>query len=154
MKSPWIASALLLASIAALASTPALAQDKGNWRAASNTAQSITGDIGISAYKLFINFTGFTMAEIRTLNQGEPSAVFEAENAGGAGHLYRLSVPADKKFMHHNTLCGSEQTQWMVTYAEGTTLHVAFFSGQKPPVMTPEAISNTSDLCGTFLYVR
>jgi hypothetical protein len=126
--------------------------DQGNWRAASNTAASITGDIGITPDKLFINFAGFTIAEIRKLTPDEMVAIFEAGN--GSGNLYRLNVPADKKFMHHNTLCGSEQTAWMVTLNEGKTLHVAFFSGQKPPVLTPEAISNTTDLCGTFLYVR
>jgi hypothetical protein len=151
MKRQWILGLALAAVAGAL---PAAAQDTGNWRAASSTAQSITGDIGISPYKLFINFTGFTIAEIRTLTAGEPNAVFEAENAGGVGKLYRLNVPAEKKFMHHNTLCGSDETQWMVTYVAGTTLHVAFFSGQKPPVMTPEAISSTTDLCGTFLYTR
>jgi hypothetical protein len=132
-----------------------LAQDKGNWRAASNTAQSITGDIGITADKLFINFAGFTMAEIRTLSPTELAGVFEAQSgAPGTGNLYRLNVPADKKFLHKNTLCGSEQTQWMATYVEGRTLHVAFFSGQKLPVMTAEALANSTDLCGTFLYVR
>jgi hypothetical protein len=127
-------------------------QDQGNWRAASTTAQSITGDIGITPDKLFINFSGFTIAEIRKLTPDEMVAVFE--NANGSGNLYRLNVPAEKKFMHHNTLCGSELTQWMVTFNEGKTLHVAFFSGQKVPVMTPEAISNSTDLCGTFLYVK
>jgi hypothetical protein len=125
-------------------------QDIGNWRAASSTAQSITGDIGITGDKLFINFAGFTIAQIRRLTPAELNAVFEAEN--GSGNLYRLNVPAEKKFLHHNTLCGSEETKWMVTLAEGRMLHVAFFSGEKPPVMTTEAISNSSDLCGTFLY--
>ena len=132
-----------------------MAQDKGNWRAASSTAQSITGDIGISADKLFINFAGFTIAQIRPLTPADLNAVFAAENgAPGSGNLYRLNVPAEKKFLHHNTLCGSEETQWMITYVEGHSLHVAFFSGQKPPVMTPEAIANSTDLCGTFLYMR
>jgi hypothetical protein len=146
----------LLALMAMVASTMmAGAQDKGNWRAASSTAQSITGDVGISADKLFINFAGFTIAQIRSLQPGELNAVFEAENgAPGSGNLYRLSVPAEKKFLHHNTLCGSEETQWMATYFDGHSLHIAFFSGQKLPVMTPEAIANSTDLCGTFLYVR
>jgi hypothetical protein len=136
-------------------SLAATAQDKGNWRAASNTAESITGDIGITADKLFINFAGFTIAQIRSLAPAESTAVFSGESGtGGTGNLYRLNVPAEKKFLHKNTLCGSEETQWMMTYAEGRDLHVAFFSGQKPPVMTPEAIANSTDLCGTFLYAR
>lgn len=146
----------LCAIVAVLAcSMTAAAQDKGNWRASSSTAQSITGDVGISADKLFINFSGFPIAQIRALAPGELNAVFEAENgAGGSGNLYRLDVPAEKKFLHHNSLCGGEDTQWMATYVEGRSLHLAFFSGQKPPVMTTEAISNSTDLCGTFLYAR
>jgi hypothetical protein len=131
------------------------AQDKGNWRATSSTAQAITGDVGLSVDKLFINFTGFPIALIRILQPAELNAVFQAEgSAGGSGNLYRLDVPAAKKFMHHNTLCGSDDTQWMATYVAGHSLHLAFFSGQKPPVLTPEAISNSTDLCGTFLYSR
>jgi hypothetical protein len=132
------------------------AQEKGIWRAASSTAQSITGDVALSEDKLSINFSGFTIAQIRALEPGELSAVFAAEGGGaaGSGNLYRLRIPGDKRFLHKNTLCGSEDTQWMATYVAGHALHLAFFSGQKMPVFTPEAIANTTDLCGTFYYVR
>jgi hypothetical protein len=131
------------------------AQEKGIWRAASSTAQSITGDVALSEDKLSINFSGFTIAQIRALEPGELSAVFEAGGvAGGSGNLYRLNIPGDKRFLHKNTLCGSEETQWMATYVAGHSLHLAFFSGQKMPVFTPDAIANTTDLCGTFSYVR
>jgi hypothetical protein len=131
------------------------AQEKGIWRAASSTAQSITGDVALSEDKLSINFSGFTIAQIRALEPGELSSVFEADGgAGGSGNLYRLSIPGDKKFLHKNTLCGSEDTQWMATYVAGHSLHLAFFSGQKMPVFTRDAIANTTDLCGSFSYVR
>jgi hypothetical protein len=42
----------------------------------------------------------------------------------------------------------------MVTFVAGRSMQLAFFSGQKPPVFTQEAISNSTDLCGTFSYVR
>jgi len=133
----------------------ASAQDKGYWRATSSNATAITGDLGIADDKLSINFVPYTLAEIRKLEQAEAVALFSAENGvPGAGFLYRLSVPADKKFLHHNTLCGSEQTQWMATYATGRELRVAFFSGSKMPVLTPEALANSTDVCGTFLYGR
>jgi len=133
----------------------AAAQEKGNWRAASSTAQSITGDVTLADEKISINFYGFTIARIRSLEPGEASAVFDADsNVGGNSSLYRLSIPASKKFMHRNTLCGAEDTQWMATYVAGHSLHLAFFSGQKVPVFTPDAIANSTDLCGTFSYVR
>jgi hypothetical protein len=133
----------------------AAAQENGTWRALSSTAQSITGDIALSAEKIAINFSSFTIAQIRTLQPADASAVFEAESsAGGRGSLYRLNIPGAKRFLHRNTLCGSEDIQWMATYVTGRTLHLAFFSGSKMPVLTPEAISNSTDLCGTFTYER
>lgn len=133
----------------------AAAQEKGYWRAASSTAQSITGDVTLSADKIAITFSSFPIAQIRALEPGELTAVFEAESgAGGSGNLYRLSIPATKVFQHKNTLCGSEQTQWMATYVSGRELHLAFFSGTKMPVLTPDGIANSTDLCGTFLYGR
>jgi len=145
-----IAAALLLTC-----SLPSPAQDKGSWRASSSTANAITGDIAILDDKLSINLTAFTIAEIRKLEPAEAAAVFNADSqAPGGGNLYRLSVPAAKRFLHHNTLCGSEVTQWMATYVQGRDLQVAFFSGTKMPVFTPDALANSTDLCGTFSYIR
>jgi hypothetical protein len=42
----------------------------------------------------------------------------------------------------------------MATYVAGRSLQLAFFSGDKVPVLTLEALSDSSDLCGTFAYVR
>jgi hypothetical protein len=131
------------------------AQEKGPWRAASKTAQSITGDIVLSDQKITINFINFPMARIRSLDPTELSAAFDADSsANGAGSLYRLNVPAARKFLRHNSLCGDEDTQWIATYVAGRSLQLAFFSGDKAPVFTLDAISNSTDLCGTYTYVR
>jgi hypothetical protein len=133
----------------------AKAQEAGAWRASSQTAMSVTGDISISDERLFINFYGFPMARIRDLEPGEVSAVFDVDsNAGGRGRLYRLSIPGSRRFLHKNSLCGSEDTQWMAAFVEGRSLHIAFFSGQKMPVFTVEAFANSTDLCGTYTYAR
>jgi hypothetical protein len=42
----------------------------------------------------------------------------------------------------------------MATFVEGRELHLAFFSGEKVPVFTLDAISNSSNLCGTYAYTR
>jgi hypothetical protein len=42
----------------------------------------------------------------------------------------------------------------MATYATGRELRVAFFSGSKMPVSTPDTPANSVDVCGTFLYGR
>lgn len=144
------ALALLLAG-----SVSAAAQDKGPWRASSSEAKSITGDIDISDSRLTINFSGFTIAQIRSLKADEAAAAFDADRSvPGGGNLYRLEVPADKHFQHHNTLCGSDETQWMATWAFGSELHVAFFSGSDMPVLTLDALNASSAVCGTFAYVR
>lgn len=149
-----------LAAVAVLAALLACsrmgtAQDKGDWRAASSNANAITGDIEISSVKVTINFMGFAIAEIRKLTADENTAVFDTDlDAGGTGKLYRLRVPAEQKFAHHNTLCGTEVTQWMVTYVEGKTLRVAFFSGGVQPVLTFDALTKSTDVCGIFTYAR
>ncbi len=148
----------LLAAVASLGLALSLscsAQERGTWRAASSTARAITGDIVISDAKISINFLGFTIAQIRRLDPAETSAAFDADsNAGGTGNLYRLNIHAAQRFLHHNTLCGTEDTQWMAAYASGQDLKLAFFSGSAMPVFTLDALANSTSLCGTFSYVR
>jgi hypothetical protein len=130
--------------------------DAGYWRAASNNAASITGDIAIGKAKVTIDFKSYPLATIRSLKPAEVAAVFDADvNTAGQGALYRLKVPAPTKLLHHNTLCGEDDTQWMATYlTDPKTLQVAFFSGDDEPVFTMDAISNSSRLCGTYSFVR
>lgn len=130
-------------------------QERGYWRAASNSARSITGDVTLADEKITINFSTAPISRVRALQPTEISAVFDTDaNAAGTGSLYRLNIPAEKKFIKHNTLCGSEDVQWMVAYAQGNSLQIVFFSGDKPPVLTFDAIANSSDKCGTFSYVK
>lgn len=131
------------------------AQDKGNWFAASSAAKSITGDIAIADSKVTIDYIQFSLAPIRRLKPVEVSAAFDADaNAGIGGDLYRLRVPAEQRFLRKNTLCGTEETEWMATYVSGRTLTVSFFSGANMPVFTMDALANTMDRCGTFTYAR
>ena len=145
-----------VASLLLVCSLPLAAQDKGYWRAvSSNIANDITGDLSITNDKITINFSAFNIAQIRPLTPTESSAIFDADpGASGSGNLYRLNVPAQKRFLHKNTLCGSDDTQWIATYVQGRALHVAFFSGPDMPVFTPEALANSTDVCGTFSYSR
>jgi hypothetical protein len=102
-----------------------------------------------------LNFTSFVIAQIRDLQPAEVSSVFDVEaGTAGGGNLYRLDIPGTTRFQHKNTLCGSEDTQWMATYVAGKNVRVAFFSGTKMPVFTPEAIVGSTDLCGTFSYTK
>ena len=129
--------------------------DKGNWRAASKTASAITGGIVLSEERLMMGFIPVTIAPIRHAEPAEVSAVFDlpADDDAG-GELYRLNLPADRQLLHKNTLCGAEDTTYMLTAVSGKTLQVAFFSGGKLPDLKPEAVANATTLCGTFTYSR
>jgi hypothetical protein len=147
----------LCALAAFLFSIPLIhAQEMGNWRASNQTARSITGDIALAPEKLYINFVRFTVSRIRPLEPAEVAAAFSSEGdaSTGNGSLYRLSIPPEQKFLHKNTICGSDETQWMATYVDGKTLKVAFFSNAKPPVFKLEELANSTNLCGTFTYTR
>jgi hypothetical protein len=145
----------LAATLLVLYSLAAPAQDRGYWRAASSNAAAITGDIAISPSKVILNFYGYPIVQARRLKPAEVSSVFDADvNSGIEGTLYRLSIPANKRFLHRNTLCGDEDTHWMATYVSGKTMQVAFFSGDTEPVFKFGAIQNSPALCGTFTYVR
>jgi len=144
------ALALTLTCITTLA-----AQERGSWRAASSNAKSITGDLTLSVEKILISFTTFPIAQIRPLQPAEIKAAFDLDGeATGTGSLYKLNVPATQKFLKKNSLCGAEDTQWMVTHAVGHDLQVAFFSGPQVPIFTPEAIATTTNLCGIYAYVK
>lgn len=146
---------LLVAALTILPVTlSAVAQEDGPWRAASSNARAITGDVIFSPMKFSINFTTFTIAQIRSLKNEEVMALFNPDNATGGGNIFRVEIPADKRFLHHNTLCGSETTQWIVTYAQGRNLQIALFSGGTPPVLTVDALNDAPNLCGVFSYIR
>ena len=129
--------------------------DHGNWRPVSKTASAITGDISLSEERLMMNFAPFTIASIRHAGPAEASAVFDLPADGNpGGELYRLNIPADRKLLHKNTLCGAEDTTYMLTSVSGKTLQVAFFSGAKLPDLKPEGVASSTTLCGTFMYSR
>jgi hypothetical protein len=138
-----------------LCSLTLAAQENGYWRAASKTAQSVTGDIALSNEKITLNFSTFTMVRVRALQPAELTALFDADpGANSIGSLYRMDIPASRKFLKKNSLCGDESTEWMATYITGHNLKIAFFSGQTPPVFTMEAIANATNMCGSYAYVN
>lgn len=150
VQSLWVVIGLMLGCAAA-----GVAQEGGDWRASNSSAKSTTGDVAFSGQKILIDFSSFTIAEIRTLKPDEMTAAFDADPAAlGSGHLYRLDIPAEKRFLHKNTICGSDETQYVASYVSGRTLQLAFFSGASAPVLSVDALSNGGNLCGVFSYTR
>lgn len=145
------ASVVLAMSSAAQGKSP----DNGYWKAVSKTAQSITGDVVLSGERMTIYFQPFTIADLRELTAEEIAGAFNFDSADGVrGKLYRLSIPADRHFLHKNTMCGNEETQYMATAVQGKTMQIAFFSGAKMPSMRPEDLNNSTAVCGTFTYAK
>lgn len=150
---------MILRRIAALALTFAAfalpAQEAGLWRASSTNAKSITGDIGFGENKLIINFLQFPISQIRPLTTDELLSVFNPDNpAAAVGHLYKLQIHGDQKFLHKNSLCGSDTVEWMATAIIGRELRIAMFSGGPVPALTVDSMNNGSNLCGTYTYTR
>jgi hypothetical protein len=145
---------VLMAGMAALSVAGAVyAQERGYWNAASSTAKSITGDLSFGPDKITINFSTFTLAQIRELKPEEKQALFPDAGAG-AGNLYRVQIPSDKKFLRKNSLCGGEETDWVVTWVSGKELDVAMFSGGSIPSLTAEGLASGQRMCGTFTYTK
>ena len=143
------------ATLFLVTSSLSLAQEKGQWRAASTTAKGVTGDLAFTETRIVLNFNAFTVAQIRPLTLDEITALFHTDaTANGVGNLFRTDIPGDKRFLHKNTLCGSEDTQWAATFVSGHSLQMALFSGNGMPRLTPEDLANPTNLCGTFSYVR
>jgi hypothetical protein len=133
----------------------AVAQEMGYWRAASSTARAITGDITLSGERIGINFVTFAIVRVRPLTESELSATFDVDNsAAHSGSLYKVDISGSRKFLHKNTLCANEDAEWMATDLSGHSLQVAFFSSQKPPLLTIDGRANATDLCGTYSYVK
>jgi len=144
---------LVIGVVALLIVGPAPAQERGYWSAANGTAKAITGDLSFAPDKITINFSTFTLAQIRELKPDEKQVLFPDAGAG-VGNLYRVQISSDKKFLHKNGLCGGEETDWVVTWVSGKMLIVAMFSGGSIPSLTPEALANGQRLCGTFTYTK
>ena len=146
---------LLCAATAVLLCASAVAQDNAYWKATSNTARSVTGDIILSGERLSIYYQPFTIADLRELTPDEITAAFNFDTPDGVrGKLYRLSIAADRKFLHKNTICGDEETQYMATAVQGKTMQVAFFSGSKMPSLKAEDMAKATNMCGTYTYSR
>ena len=115
------------------------AQDRGLWRAANSSAQSITGDVAISGDKLSINYTSFTIAQIRALAPAEVGAAFDMDSSSvSKGYLYRLNVPGTKRFnaQEHSVSDQRIRSGWPPT-PPGTICILHFSQDRKCPSLRP-----------------
>ena len=133
----------------------ATSPDIGHWSAKTDRTRDMTGDLTITPGMLTIYQSKFPLARVRKLTPAETGAVFDADtNARIGGDLYRLHVPPGVYYTGGDLLCGREVIRWMATYVSGRTLQVAFFSGDDAPVFTFDAVSNSTAMCGMYIFSR
>lgn len=146
---------LVLLALAFSLTASAQLAEKGMWRAASQNAANITGDISFSKSKVNIGFNGFPLTPARELKPAEVSALYDvAADTAGNGQLYRIAISGSLRLLNRNTLCGTSDIHWMTIYVEDKVLKLTFFSGDEAPALTFDAVQNSPDVCGTFTYVR
>ena len=116
---------------------------------------SITGDIALTPGKLLMAHRAFPLKQARAIEPAHLADVGKIVNATGdvqSAALYKTMVPRRTALLKANIICGSKDAEWMLAVFEKNELAVAFFAGAKEPDLAPNAVANSTDLCGTFSY--
>jgi len=126
-------------------------------RAISHTAVSITGDIEISTDEAIVlggkRYPSKLVRELQVDEIREAARLFSVEpprNSSALHALYKTDIPATQKLLRGNTLCGDEDTTWIVSLTDDENPQVwnlAFFSGAREP-----DLDSLPGLCGTYRY--
>ncbi len=137
------------------------------WTAMSHTAYAITGDVVTSRDSISLLKKSYPLVLDRDLhgdelqNSAKLLYVEAVTSSGLVGRLFRTEIPATTHLINDNTICGSENAEWVLvltTHAEGRGsdtgdwLYLAFFSGDAEPVFQTQALENSKALCGTYNY--
>jgi hypothetical protein len=150
-----VAGAFILTAAVAAVQTGRAEAAAAKWSAMSTTAMSITGDVTLSPTDLTMAGTGYPLTHVATVPAQQRAGIgqFIAVTEPAAVDLYRIKIPGARKLRNGNTLCGGNDVAWLlVVSGSGPTLALAFFSGAAQPPLDPNALSNSTALCGTFTY--
>ena len=128
---------------------------KETWTAASRTAESITGDVVLTARKIGMQHREFPLTLVHTVDKQHLDDAGKIVDQGMplSASLYKTMIPRRSKLVHGNSMCGDADATWLLVLRYGEQLSLAFFSGQKEPSLEYEAVENSRSLCGTFHYV-
>ena len=129
------------------ASSARTASVNEQWKAASTTAISITGDITISANRItFGNGTSLPLAIAGRV----PDFKIDAGKPVSAT-LFRVTAPDDPVLLSGHRLCGGEPPHpvWRPVHLRGSVdlRTIAAFSGGERPTR-----AGGPDFCGTYIY--
>lgn len=111
-----------------------------NYKAASTTAMSITGDISMDDFSMvFANGESLDFAELIADH-------LMVDGRQVPGSVYSVETPGDPELENGNRLCGNGDVTYVATWSggQGMTM-VAVFTGSEPP-------ASDEQMCGSYLY--
>jgi len=126
---------------------------------------SITGDIKSTPTTLTIAGHKLELRLVRQLNHDDTAnaaALLDTKITPNLiGVLYQTHLSAGTKLQGNNTLCGKNDTTWIVILLSQSNaprstadLYLANFSGSGEPDLRPSAIATSTHLCGTYWYEK
>ena len=132
-------SALCLLSILVTASS-ALAQGADRYKATSNTAMSITGDVLMDDFSITfendesLEFSDLVASRLRVDGRTVPASVYRVETLG------------DPELLNGNQLCGTGDVTYVANWAAGDGMTaIAVFTSEQPP-------KSSAEMCALYTY--
>ncbi|MBB3965333.1 hypothetical protein [Rhizobium metallidurans] len=128
---------LLLTLCALSTAAPSRADD---YKAVSNTAMSITGDIAMDDFSI----TFETGDELSFSNLVADNFVVDGERVPAS--VYRVADPSDPELLNGNRLCGSGPVTYVANWSAGEGLSViAVFTGSRAP-------KSSDGMCASYTF--
>lgn len=125
---------------------PATAAAPGveKWRAYSNTAMSITGDILLSPTSLV------AAGKVFPLRVAADVPNFAGDDGRTTARVLAVTRPVNPKLLHGNTLCGSKPVRWIAVWRrDRSTLELDAYDGERQPTKSDDA-----GFCASYGYMR
>jgi hypothetical protein len=128
----------LILSLFALSTTTASLAD--DYKAVSNTAMSVTGDISMDDFSI----TFETGDELSFSNLVADHFIVDGERVPAS--VYRVGDPSDPELLNGNRLCGSGPVTYVVNWSAGDGLSaIAVFTGRHAP-------KSSDEMCASYTF--
>jgi hypothetical protein len=126
-----------LALFVVLAAMPALADD---YKAVSNTAMSVTGDVSMDDFSI----TFETGDELAFSSLVADHFIVDGERVPAS--VYRVADPDDPELLNGNRLCGSGPVTYVASWTAGEGLSaIAVFTGNRAP-------KSSDQMCASYTF--
>jgi hypothetical protein len=123
--------------LATLGATPSRADD---YKAVSNTAMSVTGDISFDD----LSITFETGDELSFSSLVADHFVVDGERVPAS--VYRVADPSDPELLNGNRLCGSGPVTYIANWTAGEGLSaIAVFTGKRAP-------KSADEMCASYTF--